>query len=71
MWEAYNLLKEANKMLAKLQAILAGKKTYMVATAAVLTALIQIANGGDTQDAIQQIITAILAMTVRAGVAKK
>ena len=57
--------------LSKIKAALAGFKTYIVAGAAIATALV--AWSGDsisTTQLIEAIFAAITAMTIRAGVAK-
>ena len=47
---------------------LKGKKTFLVGLSAILGAVIAWVNGGDAGSCIQAVITAVLAMTVRAGV---
>lgn len=50
---------------------LQGKKTYLTATATILGTLAAVGNGSMTlPEAAQMAVTAILAMTVRAGVTK-
>lgn len=50
---------------------LAGKKTYLAAGAAVLGTLAAVGNGDmSLADGVQTVITSILAMTLRAGIAK-
>ncbi|TSA40161.1 hypothetical protein D4Q85_00250 [bacterium] len=57
--------------LTNIKAAVAGWKTYIVAGAAIITALV--AWSGDTitlQQLIEAIFAAVAAMTIRAGVAK-
>lgn len=50
---------------------LAGKKTYIVAATAIITAIGSYAYGGiDIKELIEAIFAAITAMTMRAGIAK-
>lgn len=62
---------EAQKMMTTIKAFLAGKKTYIVAISAILGVVISWSNGsiGDAE-ALRSIIEAVLACTIRAGVAK-
>lgn len=54
-----------------MQAWLSGKKTYLVAAAAILAALAAYAAGTmDTVQAVSAVVAAILACTMRAGVTK-
>lgn len=56
----------------KIREALAGKKTYLTAVIAILTAVLGFANGTlNVADTFQVIITSVLGMTIRAGVAKK
>ena len=56
-------------MLAKLKEFLVGKKTYLVSISAIIAVLIAITNNQmDLTEAIKNIIEAILAMTIRAGI---
>ena len=58
-------------MFDKIKKLLEGKKTYLTAISAIIGALIGFANGTiDAGVAIQIIITAILGMTLRAGITK-
>lgn len=58
------------KMLAKIKEFLTGRKTYLVGIAAIIGVLIAYANGTmEAMEAIKAIVEAILAMTIRAGVA--
>lgn len=56
--------------MEKIRKMLSGKKTYLVAIASILGAVIGFANGASLMDALQIIITAILGSTIRAGIAK-
>lgn len=63
--------KEVKKMFGKLKTLLSGKKTYLAAIVTILGVLISWVNGSvEDIEAIKLIIDAILAMTIRAGVAK-
>ena len=55
-------------MIEKIRKLLEGRKTYLVAIGAIITALIGLVNGVSLSDTIQIIITAILGMTIRAGI---
>lgn len=58
-------------MIEKVRSWLKGKKTYISAVAAIIAAIIEFANGVEASVVVQQIITAILAMTIRARISKK
>jgi hypothetical protein len=59
------------KTLQALKAGLAGYKTYLIAAAAVIGVAISWAEGNtETAEAVKLITAALLAMTVRAGIAK-
>jgi len=47
---------------------LKGKKTFLVGISTIIGAIIAWSQGGDLSVCVQAIITAVLAMTVRAGV---
>lgn len=58
-------------MIEKLRNILSGGKTYLVCIGAIVTALVAFANGGiDVIGLGQAIFAAVVAMTMRAGIAK-
>jgi len=60
------------KMLTKIREFLAGKKTYLTALTAIIGVLVAYANGSmEIAEAARTIIEAILAITIRAGIAKK
>ncbi len=57
--------------MAAIKEFLAGKKTYLVAVGAILAAVVAWSQGTmDTTQLVEAVITAVLAMTIRAGVAK-
>ena len=57
-------------MIEKIREALMGKKTYLIAAAAIIASLIAFSEGADVSTTVQQIITAILAVTIRAGITK-
>ena len=55
--------------MTKIRNYLQGKKTYLVAAGAVIAVVIAWASGDlETPDAVRDIVAAIIAVTVRAGV---
>lgn len=55
----------------KIKEFFAGKKTYLIAVGAIIAVIVSWSTGGmDTFTAIKSIVEAVLAMTIRAGVAK-
>ena len=59
-------------MFEKFRGALAGSKTYLVSVGAIIAALIAYAsNQIEVAEMIRLIIEAILAITIRAGIAKK
>jgi len=59
-------------MFDKFKESLQGKKTYLIAVSGILAVLIAWSNGSiETTEAIRGIIEAILAITIRSGIAKK
>ena len=54
-----------------MRAFLSGKKTYLVSVGAIIAALVAWSQGTiETAQLVEAIIGAVLAMTIRAGVAK-
>lgn len=63
--------KENAKMVENIKEMLSGKKTYLVALSGIIGAILAFSNGQiDATKAIELIIEAILACTVRAGITK-
>ena len=63
-------LKEG-KMLTKIREFLAGKKTILISVSAIIGVLIAYSSGAmEIVEAVKAIIEAILAMTIRAAIAK-
>jgi len=57
--------------MGKIKVFLAGRKTYLIGLAAILGAAIAWSQGQmETTQAVEAIIAAILAMTLRAGITK-
>lgn len=64
--------KEIIKMLDGIREKVAGKKTYLVAASTIVGTIAGWASGSiQTADAVQLIIGAILALTVKAGIERK
>lgn len=60
-----------NRLLNKLRENLAGCKTYLVAGSAIIVTVIAWVEGAvEAPEAAKMIVAAVLAMTMRAGVAK-
>lgn len=59
------------ELFNRLRELLSGKKTYLLAVAGILTALIAFANGDlDSQGLVMAVYNALAAVTIRAGVGK-
>jgi len=62
---------EVKTMLTNAKTYLSGKKTYLVAFAAIVAVLVSWASGSVSDaEAIKAVVEAVLACTIRAGVAK-
>lgn len=56
--------------MESLQEFLKGKKTYLICISTILGAIIAYANGADVGETVKIIVTALIGVTLRAGIAK-